>query len=164
MAHGPASSKAIASGDVVQIHVAPIVEGYTVDLCRTVFAGHAPAEARAALDCFHDAQQAGIDAAVRGEPLLGIDAAMAAVLAEHGYGDAFLRPTFHGVGMEHEEAPIPGGHAVVHGEEKVDRIEVGMVLAIGNCGIYRETFGVRAEDTVWVGPTGPVALTSHPRN
>ena len=35
MAHGPASSKPIASGDVVQIYVAPIVEGYTVDLCRT---------------------------------------------------------------------------------------------------------------------------------
>ena len=31
--------------------------------------------------------------------------------------DAFLRPVFHGVGLEHEEAPIPGGHAVIHGEE-----------------------------------------------
>jgi Xaa-Pro aminopeptidase len=35
MAHGPASSKGITSGDVVRIHVAPIVEGDTVDLCRT---------------------------------------------------------------------------------------------------------------------------------
>ena len=163
MAHGPASGKAIATGDVVQIHVAPIVEGYTVDLCRTVFAGHAATEARTALDCYHDAQQAGINAAVGGAPLLGIDAAMTAVLTEQGYGDAFLRPTFHGVGMEHEEAPIPGGHAVVHGEEKIDRVEIGMVLAIGNCGIYRESFGVRSEDTIWVSPDGPVSLTTHHR-
>jgi predicted enzyme related to lactoylglutathione lyase len=35
-----------------------------------------------------------------------------------------------------------------------------MVLAIGNCGIYRERFGVRAEDTVWVTEHGPVSLTS----
>ena len=67
------------------------------------------------------------------------------------------------MGMEHEEAPIPGGHAVIHGEEKVDRVEAGMVLAIGNCGICRDAFGVRAEDTVWVSPEGSVALTRHPK-
>jgi Xaa-Pro dipeptidase len=162
MAHGPASSKAIASGDVVQIHVAPIVEGYTVDLCRTVFAGEPLSEAREALDGYLEAQAAGIAAAAPGAPLMGIDAAMAEVLVTRGYGAAFLRPTFHGVGTEHEEAPIPGGHAVIHGEEKIDQVEAGMVLAIGNCGIYREGFGVRAEDTVAVTPDGPVELTSYP--
>ena len=80
-----------------------------------------------------------------------------------GYGGAFLRPVFHGVGIEHEEAPIPGGHAVIHGEETVEQVEVGMVLAIGNCGIYREHFGVRMEDTVWVSEQGPVALTRYPK-
>jgi Xaa-Pro aminopeptidase len=94
---------------------------------------------------------------------MGVDAAMADTLKAQGFGDAFLRPVFHGVGIEHEEAPIPGGHAVIHGEEKVERVEAGMVLAIGNCGIYREGFGVRAEDTVWVGPDGPVPLTRHPK-
>ena len=66
--------------------------------------------------------------------------------------------------IEHEEAPIPGGHAVIHGEEKVESVEAGMILAIGNCGIYRESFGVRAEDTVWVSPDGPVPLTRHPKS
>jgi Xaa-Pro dipeptidase len=69
-----------------------------------------------------------------------------------------------GVGMEHEEAPIPGGHAVIHGEEKVETIETGMALAIGNCGIYRERFGVRAEDTIWVSEDGPVPLTAFPKS
>ena len=153
MAHGPASSKPIASGDVVQIHVAPIVEGYTVDLCRTVFAGEAPSEARQALDAYLEAQAAGIAAAAPGASLMGIDAAMADVLATRGYGAAFLRPTFHGVGTEHEEAPIPGGHAVIHGEERIDHVEAGMVLAIGNCGIYREDFGVRAKTPLRSPPT-----------
>lgn len=88
---------------------------------------------------------------------------MADVLGTRGYQDSFLRPVFHGVGMEHEEAPIPGGHAVIHGEQKIDRVEAGMILAIGNCGIYREQFGVRAEDTIWISPDGPVQLTRHPK-
>ena len=162
MAHGPASSKVIDAGDVMQVHVAPIVDGYTVDLCRTFFVGDVPAEARAALDVYLEAQQAGITAATPGEPLLGIDTAMTDVLSTRGYGDTFLRPVFHGVGMEHEEAPLPGGHAVIHGEEQVEAVEPGMVLAIGNCGIYRDQFGVRAEDTVWVSPNGPVALSNYP--
>jgi Xaa-Pro dipeptidase len=163
MAHGPASSKAINSGDVVQVHVAPIVAGYSVDLCRTVFVGDVPGEASEALDVYVAAQEAGIAAAAPGAPLMGIDTAMANLLAERGYRDTFLRPVFHGVGMEHEEAPIPGGHAVIHGEEKVDHVEAGMMLAIGNCGIYREQFGVRAEDTVWVSPDGPVEFTRYPK-
>jgi Xaa-Pro aminopeptidase len=163
MAHGPASSKVIETGDVVQVHVAPIVAGYSVDLCRTVFVGDVSGEVSEALEVYLAAQQAGLDAAVPGAPLMGIDEAMANVLSSRGFGDRFLRPVFHGVGIEHEEAPIPGGHAVIHGEEKVEQVEPGMMLAIGNCGIYREHFGVRAEDTVWISPEGAVELTSYPK-
>jgi Xaa-Pro aminopeptidase len=134
-----------------------------VDLCRTIPVGHVSDEISAAMDAYVDAQERGIAAAVPGAPLMGIDAAMAEGLAHAGFGDAFLRPVFHGVGIEHEEAPIPGGHAVIHGEEKIERVEAGMALAIGNCGIYRETFGVRFEDTVWVSERGPVPLTHHPK-
>jgi Xaa-Pro aminopeptidase len=35
-----------------------------------------------------------------------------------------------------------------------------MVLAIG-CGIYRNDFGARMEDTVWVSDQGPVPLTQY---
>lgn len=163
MAHGPASTKVIETGDVVQVHLAPIVAGYSVDLCRTLLVGDVPGEVTEALDVYLEAQAAGIAAAAPSATLMGIDTAMANVLSAHGYGDRFLRPVFHGVGIEHEEAPIPGGHAVIHGEEKVEQVEPGMMLAIGNCGIYREHFGVRAEDTVWVSPDGPVELTSYPK-
>jgi Xaa-Pro aminopeptidase len=164
MAHGPASAKPIEAGEAVQVHLAPIVRGYTVDLCRTILVGRVADEATRAIRAYAEAQEKGIVAAAPGAPLMGIDGAMAASLERAGFGGAFLRPVFHGVGIEHEEAPIPGGHAVIHGEERVERVEAGMVLAIGNCGIYRETFGVRMEDTVWVTEQGPVPLTTHPKS
>jgi len=164
MAHGPASTKEIAPGDVVQVHLAPIARGYTVDLCRTFLVEPVAEDAANALQAYIEAQQRGIAAAVPGAALMGIDAAMADSLEQAGYGGGFLRPVFHGVGMEHEEAPIPGGHAVIHGEQKVEQVATGMVLAIGNCGIYREQFGVRAEDTVWVTEQGAVALTRYPKS
>lgn len=163
MAHGPASLKSIAAGEAVQVHLAPIASGYTVDLCRTILVGRVGEEIARATRAYVEAQERGIAAAAPGAPLMGIDAAMASSLEHAGFDGAFLRPVFHGVGIEHEEAPIPGGHAVIHGEEKVEQVESGMVLAIGNCGIYRESFGVRMEDTVWVSEQGPVPLTRHPK-
>lgn len=163
MAHGSVTPKVIEENDVVQVHVSPIVSGYTVELCRTFLLGVPPPGAQDARVAYIAAQDAGITTAENGLPLQGIDQKMASTLAEYGFADSFLRPVFHGVGLEHEEAPIPGGHAVIHGEEKVDHVETGMMLAIGNCGIYRESFGVRFEDTVWVSPEGPVVLTSAPR-
>ena len=163
MAHGPASLKPIEAREAVQVHVAPVASGYTVDLCRTILVGQVTQEMAEAMEAYRDAQERGIAAAVPEAPLMGVDADMATALGRRGFGDAFLRPVFHGVGIEHEEAPIPGGHAVIHGEEKVEQVAAGMVLAIGNCGIYRESFGVRLEDTVWVSGQGPVPLTRHPK-
>jgi Xaa-Pro aminopeptidase len=104
MAHGPASLKAIEAGDVVQVHLAPVAKGYTVDLCRTILVGHVPPEAASARDAYLQAQEAGIAAAAPGVPLMGIDSAWLAPW-KRGFGDAFLRPVFHGVRIEHEEAP-----------------------------------------------------------
>lgn len=163
IAHGAPTLKTLAEGDVVQVHVAPVASGYTVDLCRTFFVGRPAEEAVRALEAYIEAQEAGIAASTPNAPLRGIDAAMSDTLSHKGYADAFLRPVFHGVGMEHEEAPIPGGHAVIHGEEKVENVEPGMALSIGNCGIYRDTFGVRVEDTIWVSDKGPIHLTTSPK-
>lgn len=163
MAHGPASLKTIAPGEVVQVHVAPVVDGYTADLCRTFLVEPIATDAANALRAYVMAQERGIAVAVPGAELMGIDGAMAASLEHEGYGDKFLRPVFHGIGIEHEEAPIPGGHAVVHGERKVDHVMAGMVLGVGNCGIYREDYGVRVEDTIWVSEEGPVPLTCYPK-
>ena len=52
---------------------------------------------------------------------------------------------------------------MIHGEEKIEQVMSGMVLGIGNCGIYRENYGVRMEDTIWVTEQGPIPLTSYPK-
>ena len=69
MAHGPASLKAIESGDVMQVHLAPVARGYTVDLCRTIFVGQVLPEASAAYEAYLSAQEAGTAAAKPGPPL-----------------------------------------------------------------------------------------------
>jgi Xaa-Pro dipeptidase len=163
MAHGPASVKPVLAGEVVQVHLAPIVSGYTVDLCRTFLVEPVAADAALALRAYVEAQERGIAAAVPRAALMGIDEAMAASLEHDGYGGNFLRPVFHGVGIEHEEAPIPGGHAVIHGEQQIEQVMAGMVLGIGNCGIYREDYGVRVEDTIWITEKGPAPLTRYPK-
>jgi Xaa-Pro aminopeptidase len=42
-------------------------------------------------------------------------------------------------------------------------LETNMVIAVGNCGLYTGPWGVRVEDTVVVGPNGPILLTEYPR-
>jgi len=37
-----------------------------------------------------------------------------------------------------------------------------VVIAIGNCGLYTDGWGVRVEDTVVVGEDGPIVLTAFP--
>jgi len=78
-----------------------------------------------------------------GAPLMAVDAAMADTLKAQGFGDAYLRPAFHGVGIEHEEAPIPGGHAVIHDEEKaehhvIQKIVGAMAVLAGGLGAGQE--------------------------
>jgi Xaa-Pro aminopeptidase len=124
MAHGPASSKVIEDGDVVQVHIAPLVEGYSADLCRTMFVGEVPRAARDALDVYLDAQEAGIAAAAPGTPLMGIDTAMADVLSARGTATcSFGRcSTVSAWSTRRHRYP---GHAVVHGEERVEQVEAG---------------------------------------
>jgi Xaa-Pro aminopeptidase len=68
-----------------------------------------------------------------------------------------------GVGIEFEEAPLPSGHAYFHGEGDPPPLRPNTVLAIGNCGLYMDDFGVRVEDTVVVTATEPAVLTDYAR-
>jgi len=42
-------------------------------------------------------------------------------------------------------------------------LEEGVVVSIGNCGLYLGDFGLRVEDTVLVTKKGPVVLTTFKR-
>lgn len=55
---------------------------------------------------------------------------------------------------------FPPGHAFFHGEKEPPPLSAGVVIAIGNCGLYTGPWGVRIEDTVVVGKDGPLVLTN----
>jgi Xaa-Pro aminopeptidase len=85
------------------------------------------------------------------------------VIKDGGQGGHVFGPPIHGVGIDFEESPLPPGHAFFHGEKEPPPLEANVVIAVGNCGLYTGPWGVRVEDTVVVGPKGPIILTEYPR-
>jgi Xaa-Pro aminopeptidase len=84
------------------------------------------------------------------------------VIRDAGYGDNIFGPTIHGIGINFEEAPLPPGHAFFHGEKAPPPLVENIPIAIGNCGIYKEKWGVRIEDTVVVDKDRSFVLTRYP--
>ena len=85
------------------------------------------------------------------------------VIKGGGHDGHIFGPPIHGVGIDFVESPLPPGHAFFHGEKEPPPLETNVVIAVGNCGLYTGSWGVRVEDTVVVGPKGPIILTEYPR-
>jgi Xaa-Pro aminopeptidase len=145
------------------IDVHPILEGYSADICRTICVGKPSAEQQTAYALYLEAQQETIALAKAGVGMEALESKMHGVLREAGHGEHVFGPPIHGVGIEFEEAPLPAGHAFFHGEKAPPPLPRDVVLAVGNCGLYTGPWGVRAEDTLIVGASGPEVLTQTPR-
>ena len=163
IAHGLPTTRQIEKGDLVMIDIHPIVNGYSVDECRTVCAGKPTAEQQAAYDLYLKAQQATIAKIKAGVGIVELEQTMHGILKDAGHGDHIFGPPIHGVGIEFEEAPLPPGHAFFHGEKEPPPLPANVVISVGNCGLYTGPWGVRVEDTNVVGADGPITLTSYPR-
>ena len=164
IAHGLPTSRKIETGDLVMIDLAPIVNGYSADMCRTLVVGRPTASQRAAYDLYLKAQQATIAKVKAGADMMDLEKTMHGILEDAGHKEHVFGPPIHGVGIEFEEAPLPAGHAFFHGEKAPPPLKANMVIAVGNCGLYTGPWGVRVEDTVLVGDTGPTILTEFPRS
>jgi Xaa-Pro aminopeptidase len=145
------------------IDVHPILDGYSADICRTVCVGQPSGEQQQAYDLYLEAQQATIGLAKAGVGMAELEAKLHGVLQQAGQGEHVFGPPIHGVGIEFEEAPLPAGHAFFHGEKAPPPLAANVVLAVGNCGLYAGAWGVRVEDTLIVGASGPELLTQAPR-
>ncbi|OPX96674.1 MAG: Xaa-Pro dipeptidase [Syntrophorhabdus sp. PtaB.Bin006] len=145
---------------MIDIH--PIVNGYSSDICRTVCVGTATPEQRFAYDLYLKAQQAAIAKARAGIGMVELGETMHKIIKEGGHGEHIFGPPIHGIGIDFEESPLPPGHAFFHGEKEPPPLAANVVIAIGNCGLYADGWGVRVEDTVVVGEEGPVMLTGYP--
>ncbi|MDP9022133.1 MAG: M24 family metallopeptidase, partial [Actinomycetota bacterium] len=105
-----------------------------------------------------EAQAAGVAAATAGAEVGAVDRACRGPLTAAGYGEQFVHPTGHGVGLEiHEWPTVAADGRVV--------LQAGMTVTV-EPGVYLAgTGGVRIEDTVVISAEGPPeVLTRTPRD
>jgi len=163
IAHGLVSHRKVQRGDLVMIDVHPTVNAYHADLCRTICVGKASEKQRKAFEVYLRAQRVAVETVSPGTTMTKLENLMHEIFEKEGYEEYFVGPPIHGVGLEFEEPPLPAGHAFFHGEEPKDELKPGMVISIGNCGLYLGEFGVRVEDTVAVTDKGYEELTTYSR-
>lgn len=103
--HGIPSDKALKDGDIVNIDVTPLLNGWHGDTSRMFFAGDPPLKAKKLVDATHDALMIGIEAAGRPGARLGdIGAAIEAHAKQHRYG-VVREFCGHGLGRLFHDAP-----------------------------------------------------------
>jgi Xaa-Pro aminopeptidase len=139
--HHDMSDRVIRDGDMVVLDFGGVRDGYCSDTTRTVHVGEPTAEEREVHDVVRHAQQAAFEAVRPGVACQEIDRAARRVIADAGYGDAFIHRVGHGIGLTPHEPPY-----MVEGETRA--IAPGMCFSI-EPGIYLPgRFGVRIEDIV----------------
>ncbi|NOX96633.1 MAG: aminopeptidase P family protein [Nitrospirae bacterium] len=163
LAHGVPTTKNIQSSDLVLIDIHPVVNGYAADICRTVCIGQASGKQKDAHELYIRGLENATNKAKAGATVTELEQSMHGVFAAAGHKEHIFGPPIHGIGIEFEEAPLPAGHAFFHGEKAPAPLKAGVVIAIGNCGLYTGPWGVREEDTVVIGEEGPQVLTNYPK-
>ena len=153
--HRPTDAQ-LASGDFVKIDFGALVAGYHSDMTRTFVLGQAEQWQRDVYDLVSAAQRAGREALVPGTACKDVDAAARTVIADAGYAENFGHGLGHGVGLQIHEAPgISAASAAT--------LQVGSAVTV-EPGVYLpDRGGVRIEDTLIVGETGPELLTRFPK-
>ncbi len=157
--HYRAGDRKIADGDLVVMDFGGVLDGYSVDLTRTVAVGGAGTRERDVLEAVASAQQAAFEATGPGVAPEAVDRAARGVLSQAGFGEAFLHGTGHGLGLELHERPRIG-------PERADRPEPplapAMVFTLEPGAYFPGWGGVRIEDDVLVTAAGCERLTQVP--
>jgi methionyl aminopeptidase len=124
--HGIPGDRVIREGQIVGVDAGCILDGWHGDAARTFIVGPVPPEVSELVDVTRTALFAGIAAAVPGNHIEDIGAAVEDVAAPHGYG--IVRPfTGHGIGTSMHEAPNVPNYR--EGRRGI-RLEPGICLAI----------------------------------
>ena len=154
--HGIPDDTPLAGGQIVSIDAGAIVDGWHGDAARTFIIGDVPQATRDLVDATRRAMMAGIAAAVPGNHLGDISAAIEDVALAAGYGivRSFVG---HGIGTEmHEEPQVTN----FRGATKGRRIEPGLCLAIEPM-FTLGTHEVRVKPDGWTVVTGDGSLAAH---
>jgi Xaa-Pro aminopeptidase len=156
--HHATSDRVVQPGDPVVVDIGGTMpSGYCSDSTRTYIAGGAPppADFLAYYEVLHAAQRAAVAAVRPGVPAEGVDAAARRVIADAGFGSAFLHRTGHGIGLDgHEEPYVVSGNRMP--------LQPGMTFSV-EPGIYLAgRHGARIEDIVVCTPDGVDRLNTIP--
>jgi Xaa-Pro aminopeptidase len=129
-----------------------VYEGYCYDFGRSVYFGEPDAEYRKVYDLVMGAQAAGIAALKVGGTCEQADAAARQVIADGGYGDAFMHRLGHAIGMDVHETPfLTAGDATA--------LQEGMCFTVEPSIFIPLRLGCRVEDVVVVRTDGGEPLT-----
>jgi Xaa-Pro aminopeptidase len=156
----PASERPICVGDLVTTELTPALEGYFVQICRTLVAGKASEAQRRAFAVFREALEAGLAAVRPGATAADVARAENDVFRKHGLGDyttsKWTRVRGHGLGLFCDSKP--------HLLEDVDTPLVpGMTLIVHPNTYHPEVGYMVLGDAVVVTDTGAEILTRTPR-
>lgn len=124
--HGIPGDRVIRDGQIVSVDVGAILDGWHGDGARTFIVGDAPEETRDLVTATQLAMMAGIAAAVPGNRVGDISAAVEDIGRQSGYG-IVKQFVGHGIGTEmHQDPQIPNYRTGYRGME----LQPGMCLAI----------------------------------
>ena len=156
----PPMGKRLKRGDLVTTELTPCINGYYIQICRTLVIGEPSTEQHAAFAVYHDALVAGIAAVKPGVTAADIARAENEIFRAHDLGeyvtDAYTRVRGHGLGLFVDTKP--------HILEDVNvRIEPGMTMIV-HPNTYHPAVGyVVLGDSLIVTPDGADVLTRTPR-
>jgi methionyl aminopeptidase len=124
--HGIPGSRTIRDGQIVSVDAGAIVDGWHGDGARTFFIGEPPPRVRQLIDLTREAMLAGIAAAVPGNHIEDVSAAVESVANTAGLG-IIRQFVGHGIGTAmHEEPQVPNYRTGRPGR----KLEPGICLAI----------------------------------
>jgi methionyl aminopeptidase len=154
--HGIPGERMIRDGQVVSVDAGAIVEGWHADAARTFFVGVPPEPVRRLIEATQESMMAGIAAAVPGNHIEDISAAVEDIAKPFGFG-IIRQFVGHGIGTEmHEEPQVPNYRTGRRGR----KLEPGLCLAIEpmfTLGDYR----AHVLDDDWTVATVDGSLAAH---
>jgi Xaa-Pro dipeptidase len=156
----PPSGRKLKRGDLVTTELTPCVDGYYVQICRTLVVGEPTSEQRAAHVIYREAMEAGIGKVRDGVTAADIARAENDVFRKYGLGDyttsKYTRVRGHGMGLFADSKP----HLL---ETVTTRINAGMALIV-HPNTYHPAVGYLVlGDGVVVTQSGCEVLTGTPR-
>ena len=154
--HGIPGGVRVSEGDIVSIDIGTFYRGYAADMASTYAVGAISDEARRLLETTERSLTAGIEAALAGNRLGDVSAAIQGVVEAEGFW-VIREFVGHGIGREFHEGPeVPNyGRA---GTGPV--LRPGLVLAIEPMVSLKRT-AVSIADDGWTASTADGSLAAH---